>query len=167
MKVGIYPGSFDPITKGHLDIIERAAKLVPKLVVAVLVNPNKKQGLLSDKERVDLIELATQSIPNIEVVYFSGLLVDLARLYEDAVVIRGIRSGKDLEMELDMAQINWQLGKELETIFLMTAPQYSYVSSSVVRELMAFGGDIKAYVPESVYDRLEKNHIRGESSGRC
>lgn len=156
MKVGIYPGSFDPMTIGHLDIIERAAKLVDKLVVAVLINPNKRQGLLDHESRKVALEGATKHLPNVEVVCFTGLLIDYAKEINASVVIRGIRSGKDLDMELGMAQINKQLGGGLETIFLMTAPEYACISSSVVRELIAFGGDYSAYVPESVYKQLKK-----------
>lgn len=155
MKVGIYPGSFDPMTVGHLDIIERAAKLVDQLVVAVLINPNKRQGLLDHKSRKKALESATMHLENVEVVCFTGLLIDCAKAVGASVVVRGIRSGKDLDMELGMAQINKQLGEGLETIFLMTAPEYACISSSVVRELIAFGGNFKPYVPKSVYEQLK------------
>lgn len=155
MRIGIYPGSFDPMTKGHLDIIERASKLVDELIVAVLINPNKQHGMLSFNEREKLIAVATQHLSNVKVACFEGLLTDYAREMKASVIIRGIRSSKDLEMELSMAQINKHLGKGLETIFLMTDPAYAAISSSVVRELIAFKGDFKEYVPSVVYEELK------------
>lgn len=161
MKKGIYPGSFDPITNGHLDIIERAASLVDELIVAVLVNPSKKNGLLTIEERLEVLRDVTKYLPNVKVAYFQGLLVDYAKEVGASVIIRGIRSAKDLEMELGMAQVNKQLSKGLETIFLMTAPEHAHISSSVVRELIAFDGEFSDFVPEIVYHKLKTIKMRG------
>lgn len=162
MRRAIYPGSFDPITTGHIDIIQRAAKLVDELIVAVLVNPSKPSGLFKVEERLDLIEKATSYIPNIKVEYFEGLLVDFACQKEATIIIRGVRSSKDLEMEMGMAQINRVIGENIETILLMTDPKYSYISSSAVRELIRFGGEYSAFVPEVVNKKLSQNEMEGD-----
>lgn len=167
MKIGIYPGSFDPMTNGHLDIIERGAKLVDQLIVAILINPDKPQGLLAINDRLEVIKEATAHLDNVRITYFSGLLADYAKEVGEAVIIRGIRSVKDLEMELAMAQVNKQLGSGLETIFLMTAPEYSCISSSTIREIFAFNGDYKGFVPEAVYNKLKTNKMRGNEGGKC
>ncbi len=161
MKRGIYPGSFDPITNGHVDIIERAAALVDELIVAVLVNPNKSKGLLTIPERLELIKEVTGHIPNVQVEHFYGLLVDFADQKEASVIIRGIRSAKDLEMELSMAQINKHLRPDLETIFLMTSPEHAMMSSSSVRELVAFQGNYEDFVPHAVARRINKDKVEG------
>lgn len=157
MKIGIYPGSFDPVTCGHMDLIERAASLVDKLIVAVLYNPNKSKGLFSVEERIQLLEEVTASIKNVEVACFSGLLVDFAVQKEAKVIIRGLRSTMDLETEKQMAQINKKLLPEVETIFLMTAPEYAYLSSSSVRELALFKRINEGDVPTAVARQLRNN----------
>ena len=161
IRRGIYPGSFDPITKGHLDIIERAAKLVDELVVAVLVNPNKSNGLFTISDRLEMIEEVTRHIPNIQIEHFYGLLVDYAKQKEASIIIRGIRSANDLDMELNMAQINKQLSPGLETVFLMTAPEYGFMSSSAVRELVSFRGDYQAFVPSEVVRKINEKIMEG------
>ena len=161
IRRGIYPGSFDPITKGHLDIIERAAKLVDELVVAVLVNPNKSNGLFTISDRLEMIEEVTRHIPNIQIEHFYGLLVDYAKQKEASIIIRGIRSAKDLDMELNMAQINKHLSPGLETVFLMTAPEYGFMSSSAVRELVSFRGDYQAFVPSEVVRKINEKIMEG------
>ncbi|MBE6022368.1 MAG: pantetheine-phosphate adenylyltransferase [Cellulosilyticum sp.] len=161
MRVGIYPGSFDPMTKGHLDLIERAAKLVDHLIIAVLVNPNKTKGLLSIPDRVAVLEEATAHLSNVEVDNFTGLLVDYARLKEADVIIRGLRTIADFEMEQNMAQINKQLNSNLETIFLITAPQYAYISSSSVRELVYFKGEYEWMIPEAAFKRIKNIQVEG------
>lgn len=161
MKKGIYPGSFDPITNGHIDIIERAAALVDELIVAVLVNPNKSKGLFTIPERLEIIAEATKHISNVHVEHFYGLLVDYADQKEASIIIRGIRSAKDLDMELSMAQINKHLRPNLETIFLMTAPEHAFMSSSAVRELVSFNGNYEAFVPEVVVQRINNDKVRG------
>lgn len=156
MKIGIYPGSFDPVTLGHLDIIERSSKLVDKLIIGVLVN-SSKSPLFTDQERVDLLYKATSHIKNIEIQSYHGLLVDYAKERQADVIIRGLRAVTDFEYELQLAQTNKKLYPEVETIFLATNVNFAYLSSSVVREIAKYGGDIKQFVPESivqsVYDK--------------
>lgn len=160
MRIGIYPGSFDPVTNGHLNLIERASRLVDKLVVAILNNTNKKQFLLTIEERKMLLEKATSHLPNVEIDSFEGLLVDYAALKEAYLIIRGIRSANDLEMEQTLAHINHNLKNEIETIFLMTDEKYRMISSSAVRELVHFKGDYKWMVPEVVYEKLNKGVMK-------
>lgn len=162
MKVGIYPGSFDPMTKGHLDLIERAAKLVDHLIVAILINPNKINGLLDVSERITILKDATSHVSNVEIDHFSGLLVDYAKLKEAQVIIRGLRSIGDFDMEQNMAQINKQLNPELETIFLITAPEYACISSSSVRELVRFKGKYDWMVPEVALKVIQNKQEEGE-----
>ena len=156
MKIGIYPGSFDPITLGHLDIIERSSKLVDQLIIGVLIN-SSKSPLFTNEERVDLIKKTTSHIPNVEVISYNGLLVDFAKERNADILIRGLRAVTDFEYELQLAQINKKLYPQVETIFLATNVNYAYLSSSVVREVARYGGDIKQFVPESivqsVYDK--------------
>ncbi len=154
MKIGIYPGSFDPITKGHLDLIQRSAKLVDKLIVAVLVNPSKSKGLLTIPERIEMIREATKEIENIEIDSFSGLLVEYARMRQAEVIFRGLRSMSDFEVEQNMAQINKKLYSELETVFLMTRPEYACISSSSVRELISFNGAYEWMLPEAAAKKI-------------
>lgn len=156
MKIGIYPGSFDPVTLGHLDIIERSSKLVEQLIIGVLVN-SSKSPLFSDLERVELLKKATAHLSNVEIVSYNGLLVDFAKERNADVLIRGLRAVTDFEYELQLAQTNKKLYPQVETIFLATNVNYAYLSSSVVREIAKYGGDIKQFVPESivqsVYDK--------------
>ncbi len=161
MRVGIYPGSFDPMTKGHLDLVERAAKLVDHLIVAVLINPNKTNGLLTIPERMSILEDATSHLSNVEIDSFSGLLVDYAKLKEAHVVIRGLRSIGDFDMEQNMAQINKKLKPDLETIFLITAPEYACISSSSVRELVRFKGEYSWMIPEVALKVIKNKQMEG------
>ena len=161
MKRGIYPGSFDPITNGHIDIIERAAGLVDELIVAVLVNPNKSKGLFTIPERIEIVEDAIKHLSNVRVEHFFGLLVDYADQKEASVIIRGMRSSKDFDMELNMAQINKHLRPNLETIFLMTAPEHAFMSSSAVKELISFNGSYEAFVPKGVVQKINNDKVRG------
>ena len=155
MKRGIYPGSFDPMTNGHLDIITRAATLVDELIVAVLTNPKKGAGLLTVEERIAVMKEATKHLGNVKIESFSGLLVDFAKCKEAGIIIRGLRNGSDFEQEMNMAQINSSLLKGLETVFLMTAPQHAFMSSSAVREITHFGGEYEPFVPEAVAKQLK------------
>ena len=153
MRVAIYPGSFDPITNGHLDIITRGSKVFDKLIVGVLVNIDKV-GLFSIEERVELIKRVTSHLPNVEVVSFNGLLVDLARKYDAKVILKGLRAVTDFEYELQMAQTNRIMNPNIDTIFLTTSLQYAYLSSTTVKEVASYGGDISRFVPAIVVDQV-------------
>lgn len=158
MRVGIYPGSFDPITLGHLDVIERAARLVDKLIIGVL-NNSAKNPLFSAEERVDMIKQVTGHIPNIRVEAFDGLLVDFAKEKNADIIVRGLRAVTDFEYEIQMAQTNSKISTTVDTIFLATNVKYAYLSSSIVREIAKYGGDISHFLPESiislVYDKYK------------
>ncbi|MGL4345769.1 MAG: pantetheine-phosphate adenylyltransferase [Cellulosilyticaceae bacterium] len=155
MKIGIYPGSFDPVTKGHMDIIERAAGLVDVLIVAVLTNPHKTGGMFTVEERMDMLSHCTKSLGNVQIDTFSGLLVDYAKMQGASVIVRGLRAVTDFEYEMQMAQINKNLLPGVETIFLVTNAEYSFLSSSSVRELAIFRGNFHFLVPEYVGDKLD------------
>jgi pantetheine-phosphate adenylyltransferase len=147
--IAIYPGSFDPITLGHLDIIERGGKLFNSVIVAVLSNPNK-QPLFSVNKRVEQIRHCTQHLTNVEVDSFMGLTVDYAKLRRAGILLRGLRVLSDFEKELQMAHTNKTLWEGIETVFLATTKEYSFLSSSVVKEIAKFGGNIAHLVPENV-----------------
>ena len=148
-KVCVYPGSFDPITNGHLDIIQRAASIFDEVVVAVLHNPSKTGRYPMDK-RLEMIAKACAHLPNVRTDCFDGLLVDYMKRSGAKVVLRGLRAVTDFENEFQMAQLNHQLAPDVETLFLMTSPQHAYLSSSAVREIGMFGGDIMPFVPAPI-----------------
>lgn len=156
----VYPGSFDPVTLGHVDLIERAAKLFPELVVAVLNNPDKR-GTFTVDMRCDMLTKACAHLPNVRIDRFGGLLVDYMRKLDAEIVLRGLRAVTDFENEFQMAQVNRQIAPEIETLFLMTSPNYAYISSSAVRQIAAFGGDIRTLVPEAIvtdiYQAFQRN----------
>ena len=156
MRIAVYPGSFDPITNGHLDIIRRASRIYDKVIVGVLNNPNKKMPMFSVEERIDMINSVTQDIDNVEADSFKGLLVDFAKANNAQVIIKGLRTVSDFEYELQMALLNKALNPEYETVFLMTDTKYSYISSSMVKELAGFKGDLTGLVPEKIIDRIKK-----------
>ena len=154
MKIGIYPGSFDPVTFGHLDIIERGAKIVDKLIVSVLTN-NVKTPLFSSEERVRMINNLTKHLDNVEAKAFDGLTVDFAHAEGATVIVRGLRAVTDFEYELQLAQTNKVIAPDIDTIFLTTNLKYSYLSSSTVKEIASFGGDIHEFVSPEVQDRMK------------
>ncbi len=149
----LYPGSFDPVTCGHMDIIRRAAGMFDEVIVGVLHNPDKR-GCFSVEERVDMLRRACAGLPNVQVIAHGGLLAELTRSMEIPVVVRGVRGAADLEMEATMARINRQLNPAQETIFLPAAPELTDVSASMVRQLAAFGADISPYVPKEVLSEV-------------
>ncbi len=164
MIKAIYPGSFDPVTNGHLDIIKRAAKLVDKLVVSVLENPHKSGSLFTIDERIDQLKRVTNNIKNVEVSSFNGLLVDYAKQINAQAVIRGLRAVTDFENEFQMALTNRSLMPVLETLFIPTSVEYLYLSSSTLKEVAMFGGNICSMVPceikQDVLDKFAKRGVR-------
>ena len=162
--IAIYPGSFDPITKGHLDLIERGSKLFDRLIAAILRNENK-EPLFSVEERMEMLAEVVRDYHNVEVDCFDGLLVDYARQRKATVLLRGIRAISDYEFELQMALMNRRLRPEIETVFLMAGEAYSFISSRLVKEVIGLGGNISGLVPPSVEVRL-RNRIREKSQER-
>ncbi len=155
MKIGIYPGSFDPVTLGHLDIIKRAARLSDELIIGVLKNSSKK-ALFSTDERVELLKRVTKDIKNVKVMSYDGLLVDFAHEMKADYLVRGLRAVTDFEYEIQIAQTNHKLASDVDTVFFTTSIEYSYVSSSLVREIASYGGDISGFVPEDIMEDIYK-----------
>ncbi len=153
MRTAIYPGSFDPVTLGHWDLVQRAAKLVDRLVVAVLHNPSKSPAFAVE-ERVAMLEELTTTLPHVEITSFHGLLVDFAKAQNAQVIVRGVRAFSDFEYEFQMALMNRKLAPELETVFLMPKEKYSAVSSRLVREIGGMGGNLSELVPEVLRERI-------------
>ena len=157
MNRGIVPGTFDPVTSGHLDIIERAAVLFDELIVGVAFSDAKNGGpLFSAEERVALIEEATSHLPNVSVRPFDTLLVDFAHEVGASVAIKGLRAMTDFEREFQMAALNWRLDSKVETMFIMAIPEYMFLSSSAVKEIARHGGSVRGLVPDVVCDALER-----------
>ncbi len=154
-KIVLYPGTFDPITNGHLDLIERASRLFDKVIVAVARSHSKKP-LFDVKQRVALVESVVAKLPNIEVCGFSGLLVDLAREKQANALLRGLRAVSDFEYEFQLANMNRRLAPELESLFLTPAEQFSFISSTLVREIASLGGNVTEFVPVQVLKALKK-----------
>ncbi len=155
MLRGVYPGSFDPVTFGHLDIITRSSKLVDELIVGVLYN-KAKTPLFSVEERVKMLESVTKDIKNVRILPFEGLLVDFAKEVEARMIIRGLRAVTDFEYELQMAQTNHKLEQDIETIFLTTSLEYSYLSSTIAKEVASFGGNIDKFIPATLVPIVEQ-----------
>lgn len=158
MKIAIYPGSFDPITKGHLDILKNAAGIFDKVIIAVAHN-SAKQGFLTTQERVMLIQQSVVELDNVEVDSFEGLTIEYARKIGAEVLIRGLRAVSDFEYEMQLSQTNSALCDEVKTVFLTTKPKYNFISSSNIKEILANGGDISKFVPKPVYEYLKNKEI--------
>ena len=150
MKIAIYPGSFDPITNGHIDVIERASSLFEKVIVAIVDNPQSKNFMFNQKERLSLVVKSIERFENVEVEVFSGLLIDYAQLKKASVVVRGLRAISDFEYEFQMALMNRKLDSNINTLFLMPHQKYIHISSSLIKEIASLGGDVSSYVPEHI-----------------
>lgn len=157
MKKAIYPGSFDPVTFGHLDIISRSAKMVDKLIIAVLINKSKS-SLFSMEERVRMISEYVKEYKNVEVHSFSGLTVDYAKEVGATMIVRGLRAVTDFEYELQLAQTNKVMAEDIDTLFLATNLKYSYLSSSIVKEIASYNGEISAFVPRMVENAMKEKY---------
>ena len=155
MSKALTPGTFDPITYGHLDVITRAAQLMDQVVVAVAAS-SRKNPLFTLEERVELVKQATEQLPNVSVMPFEGLLVDFAKEQDAHVLVKGLRAVTDFEYEFQMNALNYQLTEGLETVFIMSPPEYMYLSSSIVREIASLHGDLDKFVPPCVADALRK-----------
>lgn len=159
MTRAIYPGSFDPVTFGHIDIIERSAKIVDELIVGVLIN-SAKNPLFSIEERVTMLEEVVSHLPNVKVKSFCGLLVDFASQEGASLIVRGLRAVTDFEYELQIAQMNHTIKSDIDTMFLTTSLEYAYISSTIVREISSYGGDISRFVPNWMISKIyEKYNI--------
>jgi pantetheine-phosphate adenylyltransferase len=152
MRKVVCPGSFDPVTNGHIDVFQRAADLAEEVVVAVLVNSNKK-SLFTIEERVEMLETVTQEITNIKIETFRGLLVDFCRAQDAQAIVKGLRAVSDFDYELQMSQMNYQVGG-IDTVFIATNPTHSFLSSSLVKEFASLGGDVSQWVPKAVEEAL-------------
>ncbi|MBU2514350.1 pantetheine-phosphate adenylyltransferase [bacterium] len=155
-KIAIYPGSFDPVTNGHLDMIERGLRLFDGLIVAILHNPAKTKALFSVEERMEMLREIFRDKPNVEVDSHSGLLVDYAEKKQASAILRGLRAVSDFEYEFQMALMNRRLNRKVQTVFLMTGLQWIFTSSSIVKEAATFGGDVKSMVPPLVNEKLRE-----------
>ncbi len=155
MATALIPGSFDPVTNGHLDVIERMARFFDQVIVAVIRNPQKAASLFTLEERQEMLSEATGHLDNVRIEFFTGLLVDFARAHGATTIVKGLRAVTDFDYELQMAQMNQSLSG-IETFFLATSPQYSFLSSSLVREVARFGGDVSGLVPANVAQRLQR-----------
>ena len=162
MKIAIYPGSFDPVTTGHLNIIQRAAKIFDKLIVCVMVNAGKRSPMFTREERVELIRRVTKDIPNVEVDCSAELLADYARSKGNCVIVKGLRAGSDFENEFQMALINRKINPDLDTMFLTAEHQFTYLSSSMVKELGSYDVDLTDFLPAEIIpdfqERIRNNH---------
>jgi pantetheine-phosphate adenylyltransferase len=159
MKIAIYPGTFDPITNGHLDILERAVKLFDKVIITVARNPSKAP-MFTEEERRDMVEACVRKYKNVEVDSFDGLLVEYARKKRATSLVRGLRAISDFEYELQMALMNRKLDGNIETVFLMPNEKYTYLNSSIVREIARLGGDVSGFVPKPVLQALKRKRKR-------
>ena len=159
-RLALFPGSFDPLTNGHVDIVLRCAHLFERVLIAVLVNPEKRP-LFTPEERVDIIRQVFREYPNVEVDTFGGLLVDYARSRRASAIVRGLRAVSDFEYEFQMALMNRHLEPTLETVFMMPAEQYTYLSSRLIKEVFGLGGDVRGLVPPVVEEWMRRKHAAG------
>ena len=159
MKIAICPGSFDPITKGHVDILERTSKLFDKVYAVVMVNPSKKPTFTTE-ERVDMIKKCTAHLDNVEAESYAGLIADYAKEKDACTLVKGLRAVTDFEYEFQQALTNKKLNPNLETLFMVTNQEYMYLSSTIVRQIAEFGGDIEQFVPHEIKDELIKKMIK-------
>lgn len=164
MRIAVYPGSFDPVTNGHLNIIERAAKLFDRVVVCVMVNAEKKP-LFSLEEREDFLRLVCAHLPNVEIDSYAGLLAEYAKEHQCCTIIKGLRAGSDFEKEFQMAMINRKLNPDLESLFLTAEHQYMYLSSSAVKELGFYGADVSELLPPQILEQFQQR-IRNISDNK-
>ena len=162
-RVAVCPGTYDPVTAGHLDIIERAAEVFDRVVVGVVRAPRHKQTMFSLEERIGFIEQSLGGRDNVSVVGFTTLVVDFAREHGARVIVKGLRAVSDFEWEFQMNHLNRGLGTEIETLYMMSSPKYSFLSSRGVREIASFGGPVAEYVPEQVARRLAEMHAAGDT----
>ncbi len=160
MMRAVVPGSFDPVTKGHLDIIERASRIFDEIIVVVLQNP-AKHTTFSVEERMDFIRRSTENIRNVSVDSFDGLLVDYMRRKEAGVIVKGLRAVSDFEYEYQMALTNHRLNPDVETLFLNTSQEYMFLSSSIVKQIASFDGDVSDFLPEQIRDDVQKRLRKG------
>ena len=159
--LAVYPGTFDPLTNGHVDIIERGARLFDRIIVALLVNA-EKSPLFSVEERLDIARTVFRNLPNVEVDTFDGLLVDYVERRQAQVIVRGLRAVSDFEYEFQMALMNRRLNGKIETVFMMPAEQYSYISSRLIKEVFSLGGRVHGLVPDTVEERLRQKVTHGK-----
>lgn len=159
MKTAIYPGSFDPVTLGHYDIIDRSSQIFDKVIVGVLVN-SAKSPLFSLEERVKMLQDVTAGLPNVEIQSFQGLLIDFARQNDANVIVRGLRAVTDFDYELQLAQMNRVIAPEIDTLFLTTNLKYAYLSSSMVKEVASYGGDISGFLEPSIAEKVRKKYAQ-------
>ena len=158
-RIAIYPGSFDPLTNGHVDIIERGSRIFDQIIVAILGNV-EKTPLFSESERIAILQHVFKGRANVKVETFSGLLVDYAQLKKASVIVRGLRAVSDFEYEFQMALMNRHLAPGIETVFMMPAEQYTYISSRLIKEVFSLGGQVRGLVPEIVESRLKQKQLR-------
>ncbi len=153
MRTAFFPGTFDPVTLGHIDVVRRAAALFDKLIVAVAINTSK-EPMFSLEKRVEMLKRTCSDIANAEVISFEGLLVEAIEKYDVSTVVRGLRAISDFEYEFQMAMMNREINSKFETVFLMPSPQYSFVSSRMIKEIVSLGGDVSPFVPKIVMDEM-------------
>lgn len=164
MKIAIYPGSFDPMTLGHLNIIRRASKIFDKVIVCIMINGNKKGSMFTRERRVEQAKICTAHLPNVEIDSYDGLLADYARKFDKPVIVKGLRANMDFENEFTMASINKKLNPDMETMFLTASDKYTFVSSSNVKEIARHGGDLKAFLPWELIDEVTEMAQKGKEN---